>query len=719
MGTTSQKLEYLNGTKNSLKTAINNLGGAIDSNTTFRNYATQLDTIYSNLPKVSGTGTSVTLSPTLKGRLGSVIGGNTSQKILPDGYTQVDYIQSDGNQYIDTEVTNNDSWELQLKMAWTEFPTNLYSANGINNNMQIGATKNGKWTVNGNDSNYSITTNQIYNAHCYQSTKSLYVDNVLTATRPSISYSNANIYLFAYCSVPNNVKTPTGFCKEKIYEAKIYDNNVLIRNFIPCYRNSDSVVGMYDLVNNLFYTNQGTGSFTYGSVAPTPDAPIEIQSATGTQNVVISGKNLAMNNEITDLLQYANFVNRYSTGESKKWWDNIKDLPKGVSLVANWDFTSDGTPISGISGIRITFYFTDETSLVTNKGTSFILPTDKTLDFAYVYGNQQATSCKWSNIQIEKNTSPTPYQPYITPVTKTVELSSKNLFDKDNANIINNKYLNADGTLSNNNDFGISDYIKVKENFQYAIQPYKGLSASVCFYDKNKTYISGITLNNVNPYLTTPANCVYLRTSFRKADINIFQLEKGSTATSYVPYYNYKLNEIETYKDYILGTPDNWVLHKNIGSVVLNGTESWTDFGLDDTNFRATYNVALPNILTPPSNPAKLISNYFKAINRDNAYAKTEVGIAQFGSSLGKIFICAPNSILNSQTVDRWKNWLSTHNTEVLYPLATEETETITEEPLVSQLNELYYAQSYNDTTNIDVTGNLPIKITASAIKGA
>ena len=40
------------------------------------------------------------------------------------------------------------------------------------------------------------------------------------------------------------------------------DSNVLVRDFIPCYRKSDNVAWLYDLVNNIFYTNSGTWTFT-------------------------------------------------------------------------------------------------------------------------------------------------------------------------------------------------------------------------------------------------------------------------------------------------------------------------------------------------------------------------------------------------------------------------------------------------------------------------
>lgn len=48
----------------------------------------------------------------------------------------------------------------------------------------------------------------------------------------------------------------------KIYYCKIWDNSVLIRDFVPCYRKSDNEIWMYDLVNDQFYTNSGSWVFT-------------------------------------------------------------------------------------------------------------------------------------------------------------------------------------------------------------------------------------------------------------------------------------------------------------------------------------------------------------------------------------------------------------------------------------------------------------------------
>lgn len=43
------------------------------------------------------------------------------------------------------------------------------------------------------------------------------------------------------------------------------EKGTMVADFVPCYRKSDNVIGMYDLVRNEFFTNAGSGSFTAGS----------------------------------------------------------------------------------------------------------------------------------------------------------------------------------------------------------------------------------------------------------------------------------------------------------------------------------------------------------------------------------------------------------------------------------------------------------------------
>ncbi len=51
----------------------------------------------------------------------------------------------------------------------------------------------------------------------------------------------------------------------KLYSVKLYKNNQLVRDFVPCYRKADTEIGLYDLVEWVFYTNDWSWSFTKGA----------------------------------------------------------------------------------------------------------------------------------------------------------------------------------------------------------------------------------------------------------------------------------------------------------------------------------------------------------------------------------------------------------------------------------------------------------------------
>jgi hypothetical protein len=87
------------------------------------------------------------------------------------------------------------------------------------------------------------------------------IDGVQKATsNKSITYYNTNTYyLFWFKETDTQVSSISSF---KLYSFKMYNNSTLVRDFIPCYRKLDSVIWLYDLVNNQFYTNSWTGTFS-------------------------------------------------------------------------------------------------------------------------------------------------------------------------------------------------------------------------------------------------------------------------------------------------------------------------------------------------------------------------------------------------------------------------------------------------------------------------
>lgn len=69
-----------------------------------------------------------------------------------------------------------------------------------------------------------------------------------------------------------------------------YDKtNTLICDLVPCYRKSDGVVGMYDLVRKIFLTNVGTGSFLRGPIVGPKSYTNLVSLSTEEDDVTIYG----------------------------------------------------------------------------------------------------------------------------------------------------------------------------------------------------------------------------------------------------------------------------------------------------------------------------------------------------------------------------------------------------------------------------------------------
>ena len=195
----------------------------------------------------------------------------TSENSLPKGYTQVDYIESTGTQYIDTLFYPNQDTKVEITFETLTLPTGNHSIFGSRyeaNNKHYGITLGGDgrqiYSGYGNQSvavGKNLKTYTKYNL--IKDKRIVILDNEILHTNSQYDFQTTySMYLFSM----NQKNKNTFNTNLKMYSCKIYDNDTLVRNFIPCYRNSDNEIGLYDTVNNVFYTNQGTGEFNYGEI---------------------------------------------------------------------------------------------------------------------------------------------------------------------------------------------------------------------------------------------------------------------------------------------------------------------------------------------------------------------------------------------------------------------------------------------------------------------
>lgn len=213
------------------------------------------------------------------GRIGYSVPGYQRVKIeravtpssrLPEGYAEVQYIQSTGTQYVDTGFKPKQDSRVLIKLSTSE--TGSHTVFGadidwVDNGFALGVgfTHYGKetGTISGlnNGSPHEVDFNK--------NIISMDGSTVLTMGASTFSVPH-NLALFANNRAGGIQKKTT----MALYYCRIYDGNTIIRDYIPC-KNAGGAVGLYDLIGQKFYGNAGTGSFTAGPVVERPKDPNE------------------------------------------------------------------------------------------------------------------------------------------------------------------------------------------------------------------------------------------------------------------------------------------------------------------------------------------------------------------------------------------------------------------------------------------------------------
>lgn len=186
-----------------------------------------------------------------------------------DDYIFLDYLESTGTQWIDTGVNAKTGIKTELDMMWSAGSAGntkyIFGAAGYYN-MTVG-TSSSSW-VYGSFNNLSggtVVDNIYYKVISSYEKSNQYLSindtNIIIGTDARETDLGVNLGLF--CRKKAN--GPEFLSSARLYDCKIWDNNTLIRNFLPALRKSDNKPGMYDMVEGKFYVNQNTGAdFNYG-----------------------------------------------------------------------------------------------------------------------------------------------------------------------------------------------------------------------------------------------------------------------------------------------------------------------------------------------------------------------------------------------------------------------------------------------------------------------
>ena len=571
----------------------------------------------------------------------------------------------------------NETWNYVCydKMLYSMIPykkLNVVYPITVRNYLKAIADKMGVGFANENDQfvNYDILINDDY----FNKKNIIYrdvLDKLSEITASNILINDDDELEVRYSEYQKNTKTGTNLSIDDALQKKIYE-----------------------LKGSKESTQDGT---------PTPDNPVPVNVVEGYRNVLdFVNVNYTTVNYATANRTNGEYVVLNGTSE----WGGVVFRQSSINLKPNTVYTfmakitnTDST-IGARIGIAASMNATG--SIIWGKGittsgiskATFTTPGEISSN-AYISlsprgENKTAT---YTDILLIEGSQELPYVPYGSNYVLYKQVG-KNLFDKDNANILNNRYL---GSKISGQAGTKTLYISCKPNTTYTVS--KIISARfVVGTTNNIPDLNETVYNRVRDYsaskitITTDSLSEYLLVFYYYSTYDILteqeildsiMIEEGTTATTYesykesnvlIPLNNNIIVGKGDYKDELLVDKNgNVFINKKINKVVLDGSEGFRLRTNDGTNY--CYSVA--NLITNYLYSGNItgFSNYFSNISSVEGYSRAlnkGIGLYFYYSSGGtdKILYLVTNT---STTANDLQTWLSTHNTELYYPLATPE----------------------------------------------
>ena len=182
---------------------------------------------------------------------------------LPKRINFVNYIRSSGTQYIDTGFKPNQNTKVEIKMQ---------SSNQNGDSVWIFGCQT-SWSTNG----FAVSThtaefgnsNATTGVNFYDGNDhTIIFDKGVLKKDGSTIWTGSGTFQTIYNMYISGINAAgTGISLiGKIYYAKIWDNDTLIRDYLPCL-DKDGIACLYDQVNKEYYYNAGSGEFIAGEAA--------------------------------------------------------------------------------------------------------------------------------------------------------------------------------------------------------------------------------------------------------------------------------------------------------------------------------------------------------------------------------------------------------------------------------------------------------------------
>lgn len=646
--------------------------------------------------------------------------GDTSQisGVLPSEYKQVEYIQYTGTQYIDTgfqpNLDNGFKFEVRYGMdnlsgrscllsnyygvqkhVSFEMPDNSYNVRAYYKDGTIDK-RCGDANLQINNATFEMTpTSYKITQNSASETGSVTADGT----------SAANVYMF----IDNNKRFSTFTRQIKMYRCKIYDGPTLVRDFVPCYKISGTVIGMYDIVNGVFYENAGTGTFVKGDsvTSPNHEYPQDVHVVSGNNTVNVQTKNLIPTNKsLWESGHYNTSGVKTAFATRMRTIDLIPCLPNTTYYVIGANFFIREFD-SGKTFINDKGIVYPNNSFITGANTSYL---GISVEITY---NNYAEGTNKIAMFYNSETDKTWTIGAIT--TYPLNLPVQNLFDKSNATVVSGYFRDSalNQLVINSSNSNKTIIFTGQPNTTYTISKTLGNRFRVGLYNSvlsaNGTYtfdsnaICNDTATSMTITTTSTNRYIYVHifeTGELQDVLDTVQIEVGLKANRYTAYGTTPMIfcEAGNSKDYIYrGNDDKWykkvcVRRLSLPISNMNNGETYPGWG------------SVPSIRedlgTGHNGWLKGITDFYC-----NITAPSYGGIAINTNGTNSVIWLSKGSFWNL-TQTQWKAIYPNLVVDIYYALPNSYDEEITDAELISQLDAIYEMKTLNGQTNIIQTNN-------------
>ena len=673
MGTIAEKGAYLNETKSQLKTAINNLGGSIDSETTFREYVEELEGVYDNYPKTSyGEGTSVILTGCTKGKLDfedDKVGYGDTYQYTTQGYNLFD---------IDNSVVTPD------------------------------AIKDTSKTSTG----FNFTTISTIEESAYG-----------RLMIPTDFVSSDKTYCFSFDITSNSTKIIVGWMGSQKVIVNTITANTKTHIFATFSGITTTVfsIGIYgpDKITQIenFQIFEGSTDKAYepytNGASPNPSYPQPIE--------VVRGKNLI---NYTSARQFVTNVKKGDTYTISFKGTAIGDTRLFLRTYnGEYSVTLDS--------------FTDQITLQLDGTRQVGTITSTIDGILYIRSATGPVNITMEYIQIEKGTQATSYLPYNTLEVKVsnknlipnnwkqgmISVNDGKTIDQNNYWVYTEDYISIDSQFVvsfKETCMAIVFLYDENKNFISNYQVFRTIPYGAFNHPKQKYFRIGYNLSGTTE-ATTPTT-IYTHEPIA---------EYGNTPTSYVKHQEtthqlslgeYEFAKIGNYVDTIEYDVENDKVYKNENIVkqVVTGTflDNLYTFMLQSINDYGIANFLLQYV----SNSEETVYDFTGLCNYLSAQTSSIANEQNEGILYQQRAVYIRIKSTTASTTQELKTYVNSLNTggnpliiyrQLLTPTKTEITGT-----LKDQIKALYNSHSFTGTTIIEINGNLPMIMKCRALKG-